>query len=184
MAHLFIVENTVAKPTSEVLLIEPYKTIWSRDTTRDKSEAIKDFTYIEFMVSKKKTNPFAGYDDETRHIKLRELLFNSSWTPDKLIEAGMIKLHEFQTEASPTYSYYLAVLKGAEKMKEFFNTVDITERSERTGLPIYKPGDITRAMTDTDKVLQNLNTMRDRVEQELFEQVKTRGNKTINYFEQ
>jgi hypothetical protein len=68
-------------------------------------------------------------------------------------------------------------------MKNFFDTFDMTEKSERTGLPVYKPGDITRALNDTDKVLQNLNSMKEKVEQELFEQTKTRSNKQINPFE-
>ena len=183
MAFLFVVENAVAKPNVETLLISPFKEIWERDTTSDKSIAIKEFTFIELMSSKKKSNPYAGYSDEIRFEKLQQIYFDSEWQPDTLVEQGLIKMSEFHKEASPTYSYYTAVLQAAEKMKNFFNTFDITERSERTGLPIYKPRDITSAMTDTDKVLQNLNSMKDKVEQELFEQTKTKSNKVINPFE-
>lgn len=183
MAHLFIVENNVAKPNVETLLISPYKEIWERDSTSTKDNAIKEFTYIELMVSKRKSNPYAGYSDEQRHLKLQEMLFNSEWRPDVLIERGLAKYVEFQKEASPTYSYYVSVSKAAEKMRDFFDSFDMTEKNERTGLPVHKPSDITRALNDTDKVLQNLNSMKDKVEQELFEQTKTRGNKQINHFE-
>lgn len=183
MAFLFTVENAVAKPNVETLLISPFKEIWERDTSTDKSQAIKEFTFIELMTSKKKTNPYAGYADDIRFNKLREIYFDSEWEPDSLIERGLIEIDKFQKEASVTYSYFLSVTKAAEKMKQFFNTFDMTERNERTGLPIYKPKDITAAMTDTDKVLQNLNAMKEKVEQELFEQTKTRGMKQINPFE-
>jgi len=182
MAFLFIVENGVAKPTTEALLISPFKEIWERDTSEYKTEAIRDFSFIEFMTSKKDTNPYAGYDDNVRYDTLKGIYYPDS-EPDNLVEQGLAKMVQFQTEASATYSYYTAVMEGAQKMKQFFRTFDMTERNEKTGLPIYKPGEITRAMSDTDKILQNMNSMKKRVEQELFESEKTRGNKNINYFE-
>jgi hypothetical protein len=182
MAYLFVVENSIAKPNTETLLISPFKEIWERDKSADKSQAIKEFTFIELMSSKKKTNPYSGYEAEVRFQKLKENIFDADWEIDELIEKALVSVHEFQTEASPTYSYYLSVLNAAEKMKSFFNNFDIDERNER-GVPIYKPSDITRALNDTDKVLQNINSMKEKVEQELFEQTKTRSNKQINPFE-
>jgi hypothetical protein len=182
MAHLFEIENGIAKPTTETLMISPYKDIWERDGTADKSIAIKEFTFIEFMCSKKKTNPYAGYDDELRLERLKALLFDEDWTMDALVEAALVKLHDFQTEASETYRYYISTVRAAEKLRDFFDNFDIMEVNERGAL-LYKPADITRAINDTDKVLQNLNSMKEKVEQELFEQTKTRGNKQINPFE-
>lgn len=182
MAFLFTVENGVVKPNTETLLIEPFKTIWKRDKSENKSLATKEFTYIEFMSSKKKTNPYAGYDDEVRHTKLMENM-PKDWKMDKEVEKGLIKIKDFQVEASPTYQYYISALIGAEKLRGFFLTFDMEEKNEKSGMPVYKPSDITRALNDTDKVLQNLNSMKEKVEQELFEQTKTKGNKTINPFE-
>lgn len=182
MAFLFTVENSIAIPNIETLLIPPFKDIWERDKSKNKDVAIKEFTFIELMSSKKKTNPYAGYSDDVRFEKLKEALFEKNWEQDVLIEQALIKINEFQREASPTYSYYLSVIKAVEKMKDFFKNVNINERNEK-GIPIYKPGDITRALNDTDKVLQNINSMKERVEQELFEQTKTKNNKTINPFE-
>lgn len=183
MAFLFKVENSVAKPNVETLLVSPFQDIWERDKSKDKSRATKEFTFIEFMTSKKKTNPYAGYDEDKRYEKLKELLFPVDWQPDLLIEQAMAKVVEFQQEASQTYQYYISASKAAEKMRTFFNTFDINERNERTGNPVYKPADITRALNDTDKVLQNLNSMKDKVEQELFEMTKSRNNRQINPFE-
>lgn len=183
MAFLFVVENGVAKPNTETLLISPFKEIWERDNSEDKSDAVRDFTFIELMTSKKKSNPYAGYDDDVRYEKLMQEYYPDIDEIDNLVEQGLAKMVQFQTEASATYSYYTAVMEGAQKMKQFFRTFDMTERNERTGLPVYKPGEITRAMSDTDKVLQNMAAMKERVEQELFEQTKTRGNRQINYFE-
>src|SRR5690606_19821989 len=110
-----------------------------------------------FMSSKKKTNPYAGYDDEVRYTRLKEVM-PEGWEVDKQVEAALIKIKDFQIEASPTYQYYLSAQTAAEKMRGFFNTFDINERNEKNGQPVYKPSDITRALNDTDKVLQNLNS--------------------------
>lgn len=183
MAYLFTIENGVAVPTTEALLIEPFKTIWERDKTANHEVARKEFTYIEFMSSKKKSNPFAGYGDEDRHASLKALYFHEDWKIDSEIERGLITISEFQQAASVTYTYYQAALAAARKLQDFLTTFDMNEKSARSGAPVYKPADITKALIDTDKVLLNLDSLKNRVEQELFEQTKTKGNKAINPFE-
>ena len=99
MAYLFVIENNVAKPNVETLLIDPFNKIWERDKSKDKSQAIKEFNYIEFMVSKKKTNPYTGYDTEARKKELGKLLFNDpNFEEDYLIIEGLAKLEKFQTK--------------------------------------------------------------------------------------
>lgn len=183
MAYLFTVENGIVKPNTETLLVSPFKEIWERDTSKFKTQAIKEFTFIEFMTSKKKTNPYAGYSDANRLQHLKKLYFTDEWTPDTLVEQGMAKIVEFMTEGSPTYSYYIDVLTAAEKIKTYLRDVDLNERNERNGMYLHKVSDITRSMKDTDQVLQNLNSIKEKVEQELFDQTKTRSNKQINPFE-
>ena len=182
MAFLFTVTNGIAHPNVETLLIEPFKTIWERDTSEDKSVAIKEFTYIELMSSKKKSNPYAGYSDEDRHLKLVENIFHNEWTMDHTVELALAKIVEFQEEASPTYSYYISALEAMNKMKQFFRDFDLNARNPK-GFLLYKPKDITSAIADTDKVLHNLNTLKEKVEQEIFEMTKTKGGKDINHFE-
>lgn len=184
MAFLFVVENNVAKPNTETLLISPFKEIWERDSSKDKTNATKEFTYIELMTSKKKSNPFAGYPDEERHEKLVEHLFDEEdWRPDKLIEEALISMSQFQKEASPTYTYYLDSLVTAEKTRAFLRGIDLSEKNEKTGNPLYKPRDVTSALIDTERILQTLSSLKEKVDQELFESSKTRGNKEINPFE-
>lgn len=185
MSYLFEVNNNIATPNTETLLISPFKEIWNRDKTISKEVAIKEFTFIELMTSKKRSNPYAGYSDDVRLEKLKELLFKDvkNWKPDKKIEEALKYLDDIQKEASPTYSYYLSVIEAVEKMKKFFKDFNFNERTDK-GVPIYKPADITRAISDTDNLLQNLNSMKEKVEQELFEATKTRSNKQINPFEE
>ena len=68
-------------------------------------------------------------------------------------------------------------------MKDFFTTFDINEVNDK-GARVFKPNEIVMAISNTDKLLQNLHSMKEKVEQELFEQAKTRGMKQINPFEE
>lgn len=183
MAYLFTIENNVAKPNTETLLISPYKEIWERDKSEDKAKAIREFTFIELMSSKKKSNPYSGYSDEVRFERLKEYLFNSKWKPDSLIEQGLVKINTFQREASPTFQYYVDSLEAAEKTRKFLREIDLGEKNERTGNPLYKPKDVTSAIADTEKIIQTLSLLKEKVDQELFDTVKTKGNKQINPLE-
>jgi len=182
MAHLFNISNGVVTPTEEVLLIEPFKTIWEMDKSKNKAKAIKDFSFIEFMTSKQKTNPYAGYSESKRYEKLVEAYYEPNWEPSTLIEQAMSKIVDFQKNASVTYRYYDSAVNAAEKMIDFFNTFSLSQTNER-GQLLYKPADITRALNDTNKVLENLNNMKKKVEAELFNSGKTLGEKIINPFE-
>lgn len=183
MAFLFVVENNRAKPNVETLLIEPFKGIWEGDDSADKREAIKVFTYIEFMTSKKKSNPYAGYNDLDRHGRLVEDLGLVDFVVDDRIRSAMAMIEKFQEEASPTYQYYRSSLVTAEKTRKFLMEVDLSERNAKNGNLLYKPKDITSALRDTEGIIQTLGVLREKVEQELFESVKTKGNKLINPLE-
>ena len=182
MAFLFKVEEKVVFPNEETLLISPYKEIWERDTSKNKEFALEEFAYIEFMVSMKKSNPYRQYDESRKDSVVRAaVITQENWEPDELVIEAMKQLREFQTNASSTYSYYMAAKQAVENMKEFFENVDINERNEK-GVPIYKPRDITSALNDTEKVLANLKALEKKVEEELYETTKNRSDKRISPF--
>lgn len=181
MSYLFQIKGSKVYPNTETLLIEPFKSIWERDTSEHKVVAIKEFSYIEFMASVKISNPYRGYPTESRDELLRKEYFHKDWEPDDLIISGIQKIDQFQTEGSETYTYWQSATKAAEKLEDFFNNVDLDERN-KAGTPIYKPSDITRALNDTEKVMQNLSALKKKVDEELFESTRTKGDKPISPF--
>ena len=89
---------------------------------------------------------------------------------------------QFQKEASVTYNYYMSAKIDAEKIQDLFNTFYMKFLNLKTGLPLYKPKEITSTLIDTSKVLENLNTLKDKVDTEIFEEVKNRGQKVVSPF--
>lgn len=183
MSLLFTIESKIVKPYTETLLISPFREIWERDTNAGKFTAIDEFTYIEFMTSVKKSNPYRGYTPEERAKRLAvDIMKHELYEPDELVKRGMEVLVEFQQTASPTYNYYMSAKKAIYKIQTFFDTFDLNETNEKTGMPLYKPKDVTTAVNDTEKVLQNLSTLQEKVDNELFETTKTKGQKIVSPF--
>ncbi len=183
MAYLFKVEGKIVQPNTETLLISPFKEIWERDQSPGKEVALQEFTYIEFMTSMLKTNPYKGYASDVKHKVVSDAVINvDGWQPDEFIMKGMEFIFKQQKEASPTYTLYMSTLQAKEKLERFFRTVDLDERSIKTGLPIYKPKELSSAMLDVDKLTTTLAMLARKVEEELFDDIKTRGQKEISPF--
>ena len=183
MAEIFHIENSIVKPTTEILLVPEFSFIWNRDKSAKKSVALKEFSYIEFLLSPKKTNPFAGYKEEIKGSKIVESLWKGEyWIPDDSVEKACIQYSKFLEEASPSWRYYLAVKKSVENVKKFLETVDLQEKTEK-GMPVYKIGDIINAQKNANEVLKSLSDLEERVQQELFESSRTKAGKEINHFE-
>lgn len=189
---LFNVINQVVMPTTEILLIYPFKDIWERDYSEHKFYAIKEFTFIEFMCSPKKTNPFIGYSNvEERAKKIISNIYNkelvhetvTKWQPDDLVIEGMKLYREFLLDASPSLTFLESAENACEKLKQFFNTVNLNQTNVKGAL-LYKPRDVTSALKDTESVVKQIFALREKVEQELFETSKTLKNRTINPYEE
>jgi len=183
MSYLFQITEKIVFPNPETLLISPFSDIWERDKTKEKHIALRELTYVEFMVSQQKSNPYKDYPDQKRHeILCEQIMKDVNWKPDTLVNQAISRIHEYQTDASATYSYYIAAKTAADKMKNFFTNVDVNERNEKNGNPIFKPRDITSALNDTERVLTNLNNLKKKVEEELYEDSKLRADKQISPF--
>lgn len=183
MAYLFEINGKAVYPKAETLLVSPYKEIWERDKSEGKEVALMEYGYMEFMVSMLKSNPYRDYPELKKDSIIRQdIVFLEDWNPDELIKRGMQKMVELQTEGSISYAYWMSNRKAIEKMIDFFNNFDIDERNLKSGMPIYKPRDITSAVADAEKSLSTLDALKSKVEEELYEKSKMRSDKVISPF--
>lgn len=179
MSYLFQIQGKSVLPDASILVIPVFSKIWDRH--EDKSVGLKELAYCEFMASPHRSNPFSGYPEASRSDIIIDALEMGDWKPDEAIHEAIRFIKNVQSDGSMTYSYYLAAKNSAEGMKEFFINVDLSERNDK-GMPVYKPKDITSALIDTEKVLQNLDSMQKKVEEECFDIIRTRSGKSISPF--
>lgn len=182
--EIFEVQGHIVRPKASILLIDAFKDIWNRDKTKAKSVAMQEFAYIEFMVSKKKDNPYKGYDEGIKEKKIIETVIKEKdWKPDDVVKQAIEYYQEWQTKASPTIRYYEANLEALQKTINYLNTgLDYNERN-RSGMPVHKFNDVVRGIKEADQVLKSLTSLRTKVEEELFESARTVGGKDISPYE-
>lgn len=183
MSYLFKIENNKVSPEPEILLVDPFKKIWSRDKSKKKEKALSEFAYIEFMTSMLKTNPYRQYPEDQKHdVVKKAIIKDKKWDPDKLVNQGIEYIKDIQHEGSTSYMFYLANKIAAEKMRYFFENVDVNERNPKTGLPVRKPADIINAMIKAQDVLTNLKNLEKKVEEQLYESSRKMNNKEVSIF--
>lgn len=182
-SYLFTVEDSLVRPTTEALLTSPFREIWERDESPKKGHAIREFSYIEFMVSMKGSNPYKNYAEGVKEMKIIEGVFRGEeFAPDELVKAGIAFLQDVQKNGSRTYQYFMSSRAAVKKIQDYFNDFDMNDVNERTGNPLWKPKDITNALKDTDDVSGKLDKLEKKVEEELFDVVVTKANKEISQF--
>jgi len=180
---LFEIVNGRVLPTAHALLLEPFRTIWERDTSDGKGNAEKVFRYIEFTCSPKKSNPYLGYSEELRPRKVKKEIWGDEDKRDTdFMILGITKYKMLLEEASPTYALLNAALTAKDKLIHFLENFDLTERTN-AGTAVIKPADITRALQQVPDVAKSILAMRDKVQAELVEEAKTRNQREVGDYE-
>ena len=182
MSFLFQINGNSVYPQPETLLVYPFNEIWERDTSPKKEVAIKEMGYIEFSVSMLKSNPYREYNEDRKDSVLKqEVVRIQGWEPDDLVKEGIEFIRNKQKELI-SYRYWESNKKAIEKMIEFFNEFDINEKNLKTLNPIYKPKDITGAVIDAEKTLSMINALKAKVDEEVYDTLKTKADKVISPF--
>lgn len=181
---LFEFRDGRAFPTIHALMIQPFKAMWQEDTSADHGEAILAFSFIELMCSPKKSNPFIGYEKDVRYIKLKEELFgDSAYELPYLVVDGIAKYEQLLENSSPSYPLLQSAFNAAGKLKTFFNSFNLNERTN-SGASVYKPRDITSALKDVDTVIKSLESTRNKINEEMLSSDKTRNNREVGLYEE
>lgn len=181
---LFEVREGRAMPSTHALLIKPFKTIWEEDTTKTKEEAIKAFTFIELLCSPKKSNSYSGYTEGERYTKLKLAIYeDEAYLLPGLVVDGIMKYEEFLENASPSYPLLKDAVAASVKFRKQLGEMDLSERT-KSGTAVYKPKDISSAFKDLPDMAKSIETLRDRVNQELLAETKTRNNREIGHYEE
>jgi hypothetical protein len=181
-----LTQDNRVEPAIETLLIPAFAAIWERDESVLKERAVAQMAYVEFLYSPKRTNPFAGFTEDDREREIVKRLFKEypdyNVKGDLLVQDACVVYEELLNSSSYNLQVLKAARKGAEKLLDFFETVDLAETNER-GTLLHKPRDLTGALGDLSKIFNSINEMQVKVENELYGTVKTKGQKQIGMFE-
>ncbi len=150
---------------------------------KNKKNALEEFAYIEFLTSRKRSNPFRQYPDIKKEGIIRKsIITQKAWNPDKLVVKAIEYLYNLQKNASTIFLYYESAKKAIDHLSDFVSHMNLSEKNPKTGAPIYKPIDLSKAIADTDKVASNFTKLEEKMDKQLSDNVKNRSNKEVSPF--
>lgn len=172
--RIFELEGNYPVIITEHLMIPEFKLLWERDKSKDKSKAKTELAYIYFMMDIKSS--YLAYSQEEMEEKINEDLFkNKKYKPDQVVIDAMKRYVEFSD--TPSTNLLKAGRIGAEKLRSFLLSVNLNERT-KSGMPVYKPQEISKTISELDKVVESLKKLEENVRKEENSPDKVRGGTT------
>lgn len=157
--------NSVVINEPEVLLIKEFADLWSNDrnkTAKDKTgskktRAYKELTYIWLMCDW--SSPYSDYTEQERHKEaLRDAgLTEEEWNNPEF-RAACRKYRELQ-ESSRSLKLIKSAQSVVDKITDYFTLLDLHERDEVSGKPIFKTKDIMAELSNVAGVVEQLKTL-------------------------
>ena len=178
MIKVFQYDNVTGKVelnTPEILLIREFAALMDIKRNKCKEDpegkyklrAFREFTYIYLAIDW--MSPYRDYYEQDRH---QEALRDANITEEEFnnpeFRAACRKYRALQDETRS-----IKLLKAAQnvidKFVDYFNNIDVEERDEQSGKPIYKTKDIMAEISSLHKVHEELVILESQVKKEMSE---------------
>ena len=163
-------------------MIKEFKRIIVRDTDRQKRNAYKYLAFVYLYADYR--SPFCN-EPEGRKVESikKELMIDNSWDlgNDTDVLEAIAKYNEL------TETAIIRLLKGArntiEKMEDYFEAVDFTERNEKTNALIFTPREVLNAISEIGDAHAGLDKLEEAIKKAAASKSKVQGGGAIGVFE-
>lgn len=180
MRSLDIHEGRVI-PTPEALAVPVISALYERDNTKHKENAFKALCYVTFMTDPRKANPYIGLNEEDRATKLQKEFLGGK-KPDKLIKDAVEWWREYWATNIPEIEVWRDAQSAATSLMDYLKNVDYDERT-RAGSMVHNPSHVASTLAKVSDILQQLNSLGRKIQEEAFDIIKSRGGRDINPLE-
>lgn len=169
---LVTVENFELKVAPEALLIRPIRKLWNQDRSERKEKFYQQMSYLFFLVDPRSTYSYILDLEERAAEIIKQEGLPENFQPSPLLEEAM----EIYRKHTITVSQELlqSSLIGAKKVSDFLKEVDLLEEDDK-GRPKYQVSTITSALKNVEGIVQSIQTLQNKVNQELVDNGKARG---------
>ena len=176
---LFKLEGHRLYISEEAYILKPFKTIWNRDKSKDKSNAIMELGYIYFMIDPR--SDYQMYIDED--IRHQEIIqgegMDKNWKPDKVVLEGI----EFYKKFLPISALLLQDTRVAvDKLRTLLKEIDLMQVDDK-GKPIYTLNVITSTIKQIPSLVKELDEAERALAKDLTQEENVRGARTKNMLE-
>lgn len=114
MKRIFKYDNYEVKVAPEALMLRPFKNLWTRDKSKDKSKAQDELAFLYFYCDPRSEYQYIVDDADRMEAVRKGVGFPDNWKPDK----QMLEAIDFYSSFDTTASVLLRMAaKGVEKVK-------------------------------------------------------------------
>lgn len=159
------VNNEVVVNEPEILLVKEFADLWDVKRNKTKSDtkgtkrtrAYRELVYIWLMCDW--ASPYSDYTEQERHQEcLKDANLTEEEWNDPTFRAACRKYRELQN-SSRSLKLIKAAQGTVDKITDYFDTIDLMERDEVSGKPIYKVKDVMNEMSNVSSIIEQLKTL-------------------------
>jgi hypothetical protein len=164
----------------ELLMVKEFKDLWKEDKSKNKEKVKAQLAYIYFFCDWE--SPYAKHLELERQEKIiSDLELKKDLVTTAKVKAAIDKYEELMMTTS------MLLLKDAEvavqKLRLYFREVDLTERDDRTGKPIFTAKDLTMNLKSVGDVIKGLKKLKEEVKKEQMDNSSIKGGGRVGDFE-
>lgn len=161
---LFVYEGYKVRVSPEALMLKPFKTLWTRDKTRNKEKAMMEFAYIYFWADPRSEYQYIIDDDDRNKAVKEGLGLPAKWKPDKDVQKALDLYASFTTTAALLLQ---DTRYAVDKLRQLLRDIDLNAK-DKNDKPIYTLNTITATIKQVPSLVRDL----DNAEKYLNEQLK------------
>lgn len=174
-------ENYELKIADEALLVKPIRKLYNADRSAKKDTFLTQMSVLFFYADPRSSYSYIT-DDK---LRLQAIIEQEGLPANYKLDKEMLSLVELYKKMTVTTS--LLLLKDTrtaiDKVREFLRNIDLDERNDRTGNPIYSVSTVTTTIAKIPQLIKDLNEAEKTVAREIEEAGRTRGSVEKKVFE-
>ena len=171
---LLDLKNSKVIISPEALMIPEFKSLWEKDESEDKEEALKELSYVYFTCDYKSPYLTSMGKDRVRLAVAKDFMKDSHYKPGLDIEEAIEKYKDLQV--TPSMRLLEASIRTVYNLTNYLENVDLQER-DKNNKPIYKPTDVTNSLKSIGGIVESLNKVQEQVEREQTSKGTLRGQR-------
>lgn len=185
--RLFREESFKVVVDTELKLIPEFKALLTRDRTKDKKEALKEFSYIYFIHDHK--SPYYIYPEDERRLRVAtDTGLGKDYKPDDKVQAAVAKYLELSK--TPTLKSLTSIREGLLTSSRLIDSL-----RERIDAALADPDledidpvvrSVTRMLEISEKLpkaIENITTLEEKVRKEESNDTRIKGGGKKGLFE-
>lgn len=168
--NLFTLKNYRVYISEEAYLLEPFKKIWDRDRTKDKSRALQELGLVYFVCDIRSDYQYIIDEEERIKEVIQGEGMPKDYVPDKEVRDAMEFYKSFRTTAE---IFLEGTRVAANNFRNYLINIDLNE--EIDGKPKYNVGSVATALKQMPQLITDLNKAEIAVKKERDEEKSIRG---------